>query len=560
MAASLLGLEMVYMQILSNSMSCFFNESNGEKVSPNSTFCFVFSFLLVFVILFPMLLLSPEPIWDDWIAYGLSGDERYQVFKQAGAPWVSAIFNAVDYFGYWWSRFSVVICYSVAAGFFSLILVRLIGVWPAIYSSLFFAVMPFNESRFFLILLPYALSTMFFYGGIFVILFHFSYLSVSRWKAFCFLVFGVVCLFLSFTTQSYLVWLYFFMAPFFLWALNGSNHRAYVLSVFSFVCILPFLFFWIKNHFFMPYGNYDGYNSISFSVFDVLGFFGVFSNGFYSNLIGFGGEQSVGAGSLWLFVSVVMIVFVFVCLSVKFVFFSSVKNRLNFFLLSFCLAGCVVALFPYWVAGVVPEFQHWNTRHFLIFQSSYSLLFVFCLYQVKNCFIRNAFFILSCLLLFFFWVDFSSRVNVHEMKQRQIISAISDLLPPSGGRVLFDDRLEYLSIWGIAFNTNELNSLLVVGTFSERFCGVRLGPSAWMDDLYVAKNSEEIFSICNAKGVYVNMGDFNAEGPVFKLSIYREGVLNYPDFFERLRILSNDEYRSSFLESFKFELIEISLK
>lgn len=220
---------------------------------------------------------------------------------------------------------------------------------------------PINDSRILKCVYPYTLTLFLFWIATYILI---SILSMKKGKVRnLFRVISLVLFFVAFDTASLM---FYYLIPFlYVWyfevkeliknrAISWKNIIFGFLKYIDYYCV-PFVFVIVKNIFFVPYGQYEEYNSVTLSnLFDAIK--NIFLWGFQEGLFGLYNWEILRSG--W------MIVIVIVALILSFIICRIYKNSLEeeklnrFYYLLGTLFGVgvfLIGLFPYAVVrgGVV---------------------------------------------------------------------------------------------------------------------------------------------------------------------------------------------------------------
>jgi len=331
----------------------------------------------IFVVLFSLYsvafglsLLNRGIFWDDYVFVWPNSSVMVEMGKQMGALWFQyfqlfmlSIKSILLY------RILTFVCYLSSAFLLNGILksIKEIGPFARMIIVIFFALFPVNDARIALCIAQYSVSyTLFFVG--------FWLLSTKAVKSNVFVrALSLMAFFLAFGTNSLLVF-YVVPAIYVLYSNrdNVRHIRGVINTALSYLdyILLPFLFWFIKKVFFVPYGSYNEYN--------VLQITSILQNIFYLFLSMKRSFLDIVAASFHA-VSVGAVIFallLYVCLVKRFRDTSyctgQAKTSMALFIVG--IGVFVLAVAPYVLVGHVPALADWNSRHQLLVPLGASLV------------------------------------------------------------------------------------------------------------------------------------------------------------------------------------------
>ncbi len=419
---------------------------NGMKNSNRSVLLLGFFYLIAH----GGILLIPNAIyWDDWVLYRTDPTVILDTFKQAGS-----MFNFGGYLhvgllavGPWiYKLLTFILMFSSG-----LLLNTVIKRHKAINEEtrflivLLFLVLPFNMARVALIDFGYTLCYF---------LFFLAWVLMDRFRILAWVLF-----FLSFNTNSLLV---FFAVPFFDMLYRGG-HLSSWRRVINFgvrhidYIFLPFIYFFIKTHYYAPSGAYAGYNESYRIKYLIRCPWKQFVDLFYTN---------VNVGLAGLFAAVAFLFFK----AKKFV--PTEKDRVS---INLVVAGVLVFItggFCYWIVGCVPSFTEWDSRHQLLLPLGAAVVIVGALAYVKgNLGILSILVGLSLAFNISTYKDFF----IDWEKQQQLIRLFSTNPEIKNARlVIIDDRTESMNAIGRRCRFYEWNGIFKVAFGDEKRFGITL--------------------------------------------------------------------------------------
>jgi hypothetical protein len=300
------------------------------------------------------ILLIPNAIyWDDWVLYRTDPSVILDTFKQAGS-----MFNIAGYLhiallevGPWSYKYLTFILMFASGLLLNTVIKRhsTINEKTRFLIVLLFLILPFNLARVALIDFGYTLCYF---------LFFLAWVLMDRFR-----ILALALFFLSFNTNSLLV---FYAVPFFdllyrggylsSWksTINfGMRHIDYIL--------LPFVYFYIKVHYFLPSGFYSGYNE-SYNIKNLI-------DGPLNQFLDLSRQQiSVGLAGLFSVVAFYILR--------RNVLVTLEKERFSITLFVVGVLVFILGAFPYWIVGHVPSFTEWTSRHQLLLPLGFALIII----------------------------------------------------------------------------------------------------------------------------------------------------------------------------------------
>lgn len=334
---------------------------------------FLFLFLL-YIFTHGLLLIIPNSIfWDDWIISQMNYKDILELFSQTGSVfnfygWVHVIFL---YFGPWFYKALTFLLMFFSAFLIDLIFrdyrfLNFLDFEKRFVFVLLFLILPYYWARVAMIDMVYTLSYF---------LFFLAWYLMKRNKAISALLF-----FFSFNTNSLLVFYFLPVSFYFLdcLLLNGFKKIFKFTILNSFFLIIPFLFFFIKRIFYIPYGLYQGYNqNLNISLKNIYDQFCAQYLSNYNFLLNFFFDNS------YHFFFFFFLAFFFFALLLKFRYF---RNKLSYlycvFLLFLGVGISFIGSFPYWSLNYIGTFNEWTSRHQLLLPLGMSFICLSIFYSV----------------------------------------------------------------------------------------------------------------------------------------------------------------------------------
>ncbi len=335
-----------------------------------------------------LLLLNINGIyWDDWVIYNQSFDELKSMTNQltGNSHLFEPIFWGLNHIGngvfsYRLVTFTV---YFISGLFLYFILldIKAVSQKSAFYITLLFLILPVNSAKIGLCVVHYGIFMCLFFISFWLLM---KYINNQGGLAFRLLVLGLF--YLSFFVSSLIVFYaivllyivyknYTYLAGETLPNGRGSIKaavRMLFVNYFDFLC-LPILFFYIKTHYFVPYGLYVNYNAISWDYFKnniIENIYLSFKPAFYKPL-----SLAFIVCLQFLFLSLPITAFLFWYLRRKPVD-NETRLKTILFMMGLGLFFFVLAIFPYAAVGKLPSLKYFDSRHMLLVP----LGLAFCLY------------------------------------------------------------------------------------------------------------------------------------------------------------------------------------
>lgn len=226
--------------------------------------------LLSAVTVFPnlLLLLNRGVYWDGWL--WLSLIERKRTFEmtalldQAKLPFLSFLFNVLARVEtpVFWARALVFASGLVATLCVFLLLRRWLSEKDAFLAAALFSFFPAFLGRFELSVLSYSVCAAFFFFGTW--LYVVANETKKPWARWLCAAFAAILFFLSFFTNSFLVF-YFGVLAVSWWRFGARKFsKTWLVQNAAFI-LLPVVFWITKSSWGAPYGAYAGYNQFIFS-------------------------------------------------------------------------------------------------------------------------------------------------------------------------------------------------------------------------------------------------------------------------------------------------------
>lgn len=327
------------------------------------------------------LLLNTQGIyWDDWVIYNQSFNEIKNLCNQLTGnshlfeyihQSLSDIGNGVAPY-----RITTFIVYFLAGLFLYFILldIKTLSRTSAFYIALLFLILPVNNARIALCDLPY---------GLFLCVFFFAFWLLTQYinknGPLLFRLTILLLFYLSFFVNSLLV---FYAIVVFYTVYKITDGRLYLTfdnfksAAITFIrryldfLILPILFFYIKTHYFAPYGLYKNYNSVSADYLNILfKLLASLKTAFYDPLI----QSFIISGRFWgLFFITFTFLYFYLRKNLPKVTTQTKQQAIHLLQLGFVFF--TLAIFPYVTVGKLPVLSNFDSRHMLLTPLGISLV------------------------------------------------------------------------------------------------------------------------------------------------------------------------------------------
>jgi hypothetical protein len=284
--------------------------------------------------------------WDDWVLFYNSDETIRNSFKQSGVfpPYVGDLHVLLTSMGPVSYRAVTFVCFLISSWNFFALIKRFIRCTEqhALLLTILFTILPFNLARIAGIDLPYTISLTLF---------------LIAWRIYPKnLALSLLCFFVSYLTQSLLLFmLVVFLVEFSVNSKSKMSKR--VIFKLSSLLALPVIYWLIKNIFFKPYGDYEGYNQ----DISVLNLFNPIKIVFL-DLLNFRTSFPL-----------TLILFLVTYLVVDRIDIMSLKQEERIKWAFFGLFTLVIGVLPYLLLGLTPTFRDWNSRHQLLMPFGASL-------------------------------------------------------------------------------------------------------------------------------------------------------------------------------------------
>jgi len=303
--------------------------------------------------------------WDDWEIFNTPKEEIFNMFSQAGSfvPFTPYLHSYLLPIGPWSYRILTFVLFFVITYLFDKIILnsKLVNDETRYVLVLFFTILPFNIARVALINFPYTVClTLFFLAWRYK---HIRYISLPLF-------------FLSFATNSLPFFYVIVMAHFyyeFAKDFKWGTILKFVKSRLDYL-LLPIVYFAIKYTYYVPYGDFEGYNG-SFSLY---------------NLVKGPIWQVFDLAKLFSIMEINMVLFIVLFLVIS--YFLPVFKEINQFtyntknILILGIVSLLVCLFPYWIIGKFPTFTDWESRHQILMPFGVSIILgsIYCCFNTLN--------------------------------------------------------------------------------------------------------------------------------------------------------------------------------
>lgn len=403
--------------------------------------------VLAVLVTFGPLLLTNQWVWDDWVIVGHArfGD-LWAFFKEMGRRDHFMMMQPIAAYGSARDCTAVVLLLCAAVGPLTYTVVRRATRWPAadaFWAALLTVLVPMNQARFVLSTEPYAFSSMFFVAALALLLHDIEKPSVGR------RVLILVCLFLAFSTNSFLVlaWIAPALVMLHAWRISekgarlADRLRAAVRSVAlrGELLLAPPAYWLVKKVFQPTSGFYEHYNSFKIDPITALG-------RAIATLFGLVGKDT----TIVLPARPDLLETVIAAAIVAAIFAAIVRawriplqgrsgqsdDRSGFarwiaVIVAFAL--CVSALFPYMMVGQSPRFYGlWETRHqtTLVVVSGFAIIAIYRLLLPARFLMKAA--AVTAIVFLALDLSFVHRFLADMLETRQVGDYFRQHVPPSG--------------------------------------------------------------------------------------------------------------------------------
>ena len=204
-----------------------------------------------------VLALSGAAYWDDWIWLFAPEDQVRSMTREGGFPWLGWFFLNTRTWAFLPYRVITLLCYGLSTLLLFATLLRMnADRKTAFWIAAFFALAPFNLGRVMVCVTHYGIANFLFF------LAWYCLAEYERGRRQGYRIAASIFFVLSFTTNSFLV---FYLVPIvsvFYANRHATTPKRFAKEHFEFLAI-PFVFMLFRMLFFKPYGDYEGYNTIS---------------------------------------------------------------------------------------------------------------------------------------------------------------------------------------------------------------------------------------------------------------------------------------------------------
>ena len=237
------------------------NSINNKQFLKTSLLLFI-----LYSLSYWLILINPYTYWDGLLISTIEPSALLETFREAGSPWTGyfhlIILNYLD--GIIFYRIATFILYFLSGIILLKIFhkLELLNPIDTFWLVLFFLILPINFSRISIICFPYTLCFFFFWLATLYLL---LYLETNKHR---YQLVSLVLFFLSFNTNSLLVYYYVILFLIFLyWICKKKLWKFNKLYSFFknkiLFLLIPIIFWFLKTTIFKPYGSYSGYNKTS---------------------------------------------------------------------------------------------------------------------------------------------------------------------------------------------------------------------------------------------------------------------------------------------------------
>lgn len=285
--------------------------------------------------------------WDDWVLFYNSEEAIQNIFTEAGSfpPYTGDLHVLLTSLGPVSYRAITFICFYFSSLNFLVLIKRYMRCSEknALLFTTLFTILPFNLARIAAIDLPYTISLTLF---------------LIAWRIYPKnLTISLACFFVSYLTQSLLLFMFVVFLVEFSDKSKSKMSKRIILKLSS-LLVLPVLYWLIKNIFYKPYGDYEGYNQ-NISVFNLFSPIKIM----FLDLLNFRTSLSL-----------TLILFLVTYVVVDQIDVVNLERQERIKWASFGLFTLAIGVLPYLLLGLTPTFRDWNSRHQLLMPFGASVL------------------------------------------------------------------------------------------------------------------------------------------------------------------------------------------
>lgn len=522
-------------------------------------------YILIFILYsfsFGIILLNQGIFWDDWTLYNQNPNDILNSFKEAGAflYWPGYLYNFLLSLssGIFLIRLLIFVTYLFSAFFLNYVLSKIMIIDPLsrLFIVLIFALFNINSARIAIIDSPYAICNfLFFFGFYLIVKFFFR-------KKFLYRILSLFCFFISFSTNSFLV---FYIIPFvyifyikreqlILNKISFKNFLFLLKKAYRYLdfILLPFIFFIIKICFFKPYGLYEGYNNISLKNLNPINFIRAF-NGSFFQIFKADYIRLISHPFLFIIISVIIFIIIKKLYRTDIINFNKKNINHNLFLAGFGLFAFFVGVFPYIAVGIIPNLLDWDSRHQLLIPLGTSFILYYVLkilfYELNIKANLKIFFYTFLIALFlcsniFIYLDYQK----DWFKQLSLIENFKEnSIFKNSNTFLFTDNTEYLNTLERSYRFYEWTGIMKEAFKDESRFGVDVNQKDNINFFLSFKNYPQYnFSTYNSGSKEVNIiiehGEFElSKRNIIKLFYYKYfDKKKYEDSIKKILVLRYD--------------------
>lgn len=454
-----------------------------------------------------LILLIPNALfWDDWLFYDVSSENLFNFCSQFGCffNFNAYVFTTLNQVGLW--------SYKLLTLF--LIFGSGLAINQILKSNNLFS----NEARLILVILYLALP--FFAARVSLVIIVYSiciFLFFSAWAIMNkYRILSLLLFFGSFQMASLLV---FYAVPFMESFYRNQDFSlksllSFIVKKIDFV-LLPFIYWGIKFLYFRPNGIYKNYNE-EFSLESL----------FMSPLYMIWN---------WINIEISLLIFlfslpIFTIILKKLIDVSHLKFQFSH--LTLFLVGCFVFFaggFAYWVLGLTPIFNDWNSRHQALLFLGTSLIILALIMLLSK---RLKLIALSVILSLAISINVPSYLSFYLdwQKQQSLIELIkNDSLIEKSDLVIFKDLTNSLNAFNRYFRSFEWNGIMAKAFNNEKRMGLN------SDDYKKLINKQLFDQYLYAPTLYKSKDfDIRQELIVTEVSIRKAADINDANLWRRL--------------------------
>ena len=450
---------------------------------------------------FPLLINYDGVYWDDWTIFNQGRDELIADTEARGRVISFYLHSFLQSIGNGILSFRLLTFFSYLAISLSIYYLakpkKICGELIAFYLALLVATFPVNTARISTVCVDYGFTVALFFLAFLIVVHKRRYL---KYRALSLLLF-----FISFTTESLLVFYFFPMV--YLFFISEGNYikdqkiililnqlKIFIIKNVDFM-MLPFVFFLIKSIYFTPYGTHENYNSINIPWQTIPFFISILGIIYFAFFLikdkGLALKKNIlliamgfilfllalfpyyAAGRLpwihsmhngWPVILSTIVAFIILLNTNIYLVIFKIKDK-NYSLKTVLIYLTIVSIL--FLAAVLPNYVadkfEWESRHFELIPYGLSIIFI---YSINNFFKKNVvhFVLSSCIVLFvLFHLNHLKDFQIDSFKQDAImvqIKTIDEVKNSKNKIILFNDETLNYNALGRSYRIYEWSGML----------------------------------------------------------------------------------------------------